>query len=66
MMQIRHKDLIDDQGRLSRKFPGGPLVRTQASIARGMNLIPGWERKLKSSKPRGEAKKITIKTSRLS
>ena len=52
-------------------FLGNSLVvhwlGLQASIAGGMNLIPGWERKLKSSKPHGEAKKITtIKQSRLS
>ena len=46
-----------DQKRMDGlQFPGGPVVRTHASTAGAMGLIPGMETKLRLHKPCSTAK----------
>ena len=46
-----------DQKRMDGlQFPGGPVVRTHASTAGAMGLIPGTETKLRLHKPCSTAK----------
>ena len=44
--------------KVSRDFPGSPVVKTHPSIAGGKGSIPGWETKIPHAKKKKEKEGI--------